>query len=415
MKTTKFEEPKKKKSLRNLFRKSKSKGVQPVDPRLPQLDGMKFAEPRNEEVYIENGIALANPSIRKPFLSNDETYESEIEVEILKPKNVIKRKAIFGKNVDPIKYCNELSTYLSENGLSVDKNSIREMFGCMAASKLIIVKNESTAITERFIELFSEFIGASFFTSDVNPKVRKFEELFTKRYNLKAAIESANSNENVMNVMFLKNVRLEALDYYFTKVIDFALNPLLPCVIKNENSTSITDMPHNIWFMVSQIKSSKFVLSETLVQSAITIEVNAKIIQPIEEVYQNELKLSYEYMSNLLLEGYEEFYLEEIEWKKIDKVEAYLNEFDSFLLDNRLFRQLERYSSTYLMFGGDKYEAMDSVLYAKLLRVISLLKLKQNQDGEEGIFQLFETLFGLEYLSKSKRLLKQIQEANSQK
>jgi len=121
-------------------------------------------------------------------------------------------------------------------------------------------------------------------------------------------------------------------------------------------------------------------------------------------------KLSYEFLTNLFEDGYNTNYIEEPEWKKFDQIERYLQEHNSFAMDNRLFRQLERYTSLFLLFGGDKTEAIDYVLYSKFLPVIRVLDMDGPQKSDNELLQLFEKLFGLENLTKSKQILKLIQD-----
>ncbi|QVK18989.1 hypothetical protein KHQ81_04575 [Mycoplasmatota bacterium] len=392
MKSKKEKKPKKRGFFKSIFGKSKSKVELNLDAQLDE--------------------SAVDQSVTEEELMQKEMDADEEEANLQKPKSVISREHIFVKDVDPKKYCDDLYSYLQDNGLSVNMNNVREMFASMAATKLIIVKSEDPILSQRFVELFSDFIGAYYTKDKVKPNLELFDDLYLDNYRFKKFILKANHDPNKINIMSLRDVKLDTLEQCFDKVLEYAWNPLLACNIESSIFSFVKEMPINTWFMVIPKDSNDTFMSETLGNSAITLELNAKTIEPKEEVYENEKKLSYEFMTNLLLEGYEKFYIKEAAWKKVDKVEEYLKEYSTFTLDNRMFRQLERYTSTYLMFGGDEYEAMDSVLYAKLLRVISILKINIDQDSEKGLFQLFEKLYGLENLTRSKTILKEIQEMN---
>ena len=172
--------------------------------------------------------------------------------------------------------------------------------------------------------------------------------------------------------------------------------------------TQVQYIPNNLWFFVIP-ESNESIVSDKLSLSAITIEVKAKLTMPKDTVTQNEFKISNEYYTNFLLDGYETYYLNESDWKKIDRIELYFQQYGSFKIDNRVFRQMERFASTFLMFGGDKHEAIDTILYNKLLKVISHLEFNQTSETDDQVLNLFEQLFGLEYLPRSKQVLKDIQ------
>jgi hypothetical protein len=388
MKFTKTVEEKEKRKRRKLFRKSKPNGDRVIDSLHKHLGDMNLDESTNGEMVDEQATDVENKT---------------------------NKKSIFDSNIDANKYSSDLIAFLLDNGLSVDKQNIRQLFSCIAASKLIILKSEKPLISERFIELFSDFIGAHFFKNEVKSGLDTFDDLFLDGYQFSKAIITANKKPNRINIVSLRNIKLNTLEQYFSNIIDYSLNPLLPCDIKNKHFSTVTELPNNMWFMVIPSNSSDIIPSGRIAESAITFELNIGEITPKDEIRHNEFKLSYENITNFLTEGYEEYFLKEKQWKKIDRIEEHLKQYSTFSLDNRLFRQLERYSSTYIMFGGDKYDAMDCMLSAKLLPVIALIDIDRTYSNEEGMLKLFERIIGLENLSRSKKLLKEIQESNRKK
>jgi len=154
-------------------------------------------------------------------------------------------------------------------------------------------------------------------------------------------------------------------------------------------------------------------MSNKLIQGSVYLDLSIKLTDPKDEVIENDLKYSYENFTNILFDGYDQYYIDESEWKKIDQIENYLKKNLDFNIDNRLVRQIERYTSTVLLFGGEKNQAIDGMFYTKLLRLISTLDLIKDKQSEESLVSLFEKLFGLENLSRSKQLLKDIKEVES--
>ena len=375
------------------------------------LDGMRFAEPMDIETF-DNGKAFND--------TNKEASEIVIEIEsgekplvIHLPKTIVHQNERFDKPIKPVKYVEALFTHMMDQGLSIDKNNLREMFGSMAMTKLIVMQSEHPAITSRFIDVFTNFVGIKTTSDNLIVGTKLFDDLFKPEYSLIKAIQNASANPNRMYMYVLKDVFLNEIERYYDPVIDFCINPLLPCEISNKFLDVSIQMPNNLWFVVIPNKDSVLTMSSKLIQGSVYLDLSIKLTDPKDEVIENDLKYSYENFTNILFDGYDQYYIDESEWKKIDQIENYLKKNLDFNIDNRLVRQIERFTSTVLLFGGEKNQAIDGMFYTKLLRLISTLDLIKDKQSEESLISLFEKLFGLENLSRSKQLLKDIKEVES--
>lgn len=368
----------------------------------------------NEESPLEEEVEEVSETEEIEEESVEEVLVEESNTNIPGPKNIINREPFFVKEIDIKEYCDELYQYLQDFGLSVHKRNIRQIFAAIAANKVIVLKNEDSSISERFVEVFTDFIGAKYFSNSLKREVNTFSDMFFDEFSLKDCLYSASNNLNRLHFVGLGNVELEKLELFYDTVLEYSWNPELPCDIENTYYDTVKEMPLNMWFFVYPKDNKDVYESKIYSRSTIVVDLNASIATPKDEVYNNQKQLSYEFLTNLYYEGYEQFFIEETDWKKLDKVEEYLTEYSDFKLDNRLFRQMERYTSILIMFGGDQYEAMDDILYAKFLRVVLNLEINADQNSENGLFQLFEKHFGLENLFKSKNILKIIQESNKE-
>ena len=370
----------------------------------PILDSMAYAKPYDEQVFQEH-LRHSKEDIEEEIIGDD----PESIIKMRKPKQVIQQKPLYDKAIQPFKYSEALFEYLNDQGISIEKNNIREMFAALAASKMTILKHDYAKVSERFIHLFSEFIGASLFIDDLSTS-KNLSQLWRADMSLKACLISAQQKPELMHVMVFSKVDMTNLHKDLNPIIEFATNPGLPHDLSSITNGQIEDIPKNIWFITIPKKSEDCPMTDTILQAAITLELNMKVVEPKEVVTQNPIKLSYENFINLLFDGYELFFLEESEWKKIDQIEHYVQQSSTFKIDNRFSRQIERYVSTFLMFGGEKNQAIDSVLHAKVLRYIASVELYKRESSDDNLLALFEKLFGLENLIQSKKLLKEIQE-----
>lgn len=367
------------------------------------VEEMEYATPTYEET-----VGLASEPIEE---EPEEVKKERNIIELQKPKEIIDNNPLFDQPIQTEKYCDDLQRYMSDNGLFVDKRHIREMFASMATSKIIVFTNDHPELSERFIELFSDFIGASYSVDEDTMKTEPEDDSLSDEDLFEENLRASENERNAIHMLTYNHVDLEVFQHKFTDVIECASSPELPCEI-NMGTLRMEDLlPGNLWFLIIMEDFDQSLVNNQLSHSAVMLNITAKPVKPKEKVYQNPLKLSYEHMTNLLTEGYDTHFLVEDDWKRFDEVEEYLRQRASFILDNKLFRQLERYTSTFIMFGGDNKDAMDSVLHSKLLRLIHTIELNDingNEDNREDILTVFEKVFGLENIPWSKTLLKSI-------
>ncbi len=385
-----------------------------ADSLLHLMEDMENLEASNEEVYLTDGASAKDTDEQSPEitpLGNDVDEYGNV-TRILKPRKVISVEPIYNTELQMEHYCDNLCQYMVDNGLKIEKRIAREILSCTAASHMIIVKSERTDIAKRFLEIYNDFIGAKSFVETASTVWNSFGDLFQGESQLKNCIVSANKKKDLIHIMTLNHVDLSTMEKYFASIIDFATNPLMPCYIKEMASFGVSELPKNIWFMLIPTNFDNNTIPNELIQCSVIIDLDAKIVLPKDTVKQNELKLSHNYFMDSLRDSADTYFVNEDLWKKVDQIEYFVNKQTPFNIDNRVFRQLERYTTMYIMSGGEEYEAIDSILAAKLLIMIAKLSLRKTDDESEGLYDLCEKLFGLDNLTRSKVLLKQIEKIN---
>lgn len=335
---------------------------------------------------------------------------NKLKTELKSSKFIDHQNLISLKTSELVNYCNDFVLYLNENGVYIDVNEAREIFSAMAASRLIVLRNENVILLEKLVKLFSKYIGANYFFEDNKGDYRNYEELLVRNTNFRDFYEKAHHEKQDIHLVLIEGIDLKNSKNYLKEISTYAKSPLLPVHVATSLDIKYHEMPQNIWYFMIQNDFIDNEITKDILQSGIVLEINSSKIEFIQEKEIKKLKLSYETMTNFLFDGYESYYIEEDDWKKIDQIELYFKSLSDFILDNRIFRQLERYTSTFLMFGGDRKEAIDRVMFSKLLQIILTAKLEQTSDKKDDVLLLFEKLFGLENLNKSKKLLKKIHE-----
>lgn len=381
-----------------------------IDSKLHLLDKIDTLKPISDELVDLNSNGLSS-EIEQDSLSSLNSSDGDLLdeegniVENFKLPRLLKRPINHRKTIQLSQYCDRLRSYLLDNGLKIDKKSIREVFSSMAATRMIILKSPSVKMTRLFVDLFTDFIGSKHTYEVASNQWRSYKDLRSNGGGFNPFIEAAYENKALINFMTFSKTNLTRLDKYLSEIMDFSVDPALSNYL-NENNK----LPNNIWFFIIPSDINESITSRKLLESSFTIDLDIKIIEPKEVVEQNDMILTYQNFTEQLSEAYETQYLEEDQWKKLDQIESYVNNHIDFKLDNRVFRQLERYTSTYILCGGEISESMDSILASKILPSMEPLNITKTEEDDQGFLTLFEDLFGLENLVKSKEQIKHLED-----
>jgi len=360
------------------------------------VNSLEYVEGHDEKVFSDKELTEKHTSISN---RKDDENQQEETIEILKPNKVIKQESNYPEVLDLKAYIKSMQQHMMRQGLKVEMDSLYQVFSSLSAVRLCFLKNESSKITERFMELFWDYIGANYFLESPSELLDDFKQLTNHNEASKVLIDATN-NENRLNFIGLTQVSLENFNSNFKPVIDYSMNPL----IVNGVDERIT-LKNNTWFMVSVEDFDYDLLSKDVANAAFIIEINATLLTPDETVYENADKLSYHTMINTFNEIVETHLIEEDIWKKIDEVNFELYQDSSKKLDNRSYRQLERYSSVLNLLTDSQENVVDQLLLSKILPTTKSLNLNKAPSGDD-LFTFFEKKFGLESLIQSKTLLK---------
>lgn len=324
--------------------------------------------------------------------SGDEQIEETSDVVILRPRQVIKSIHSYDKKIHFEKYLDQMYNYFIDNGLEVNKDTLKNTFAQLGATRLIYINQPSLNIGSRFIELFSDFLGS-------NLSILTDEGYTNYNEVLDEFISKGRTDSHKLNMLLLKNIDFKIIKSRYKYLLDYADNPV--------KFIDQDDLPNNLWIFIQHSKEEP---KNELLDIIATIDLNAKVIEPQEEVHENEIKLSYERVVHMIRDLEEKYYLEEIHWKKIDQLENYISKYVQFKFDNKIIRQMERFSSIYILVGGDQLECLDNLLNSKIFPIVLDLNIKRQDKEDEGFIDLLDRIFGIENLIISKSYVKKLED-----
>ena len=88
------------------------------------------------------------------------------------------------------------------------------------------------------------------------------------------------------------------------------------------------------------------------------------------------------------------FELTESQWKRVDKLEEYVQARAHYRISNKLWQKMECYASVFLALGGEKDQALDNVMTSKMLLTVLSLIANNRKEDDELFVHVLENIFG---------------------
>ncbi|MBQ8657604.1 MAG: glycoside hydrolase family 3 C-terminal domain-containing protein [Clostridia bacterium] len=303
--------------------------------------------------------------------------------------------------------------FAAERGITLDQATARTVFTALSVSRLMIVRSENTASLPKFYEVLSEYLGCSAFADDAGNYQTSDDLLFKigskgnyVKTNLLRAATVSEAEGQTVRTAYLGGVKLEAAGNWFTQMIRYVTSPERPFALTAKNK-SITDKSYpvspNLWLILALAEGERTEEIPAYIAEAATV-VDLKFAQTEEAFEQTESSpLSFHQfvmMGDDAREGHE---LDEEKWKKIDKLESYVNARAKYGIGNRLWQKMERYISVYLACDGDKEDALDEMVAVKLLPTVLPLISKNRKENDELFAHVLENVFGEDHLERCRK------------
>ena len=317
--------------------------------------------------------------------------------------------------VDMNKVYNDFIKYALSEGIAVDKITAREMFASIASCRLIFVKNDNRELRNKFLAVFAKFFGVDFHMSQVNEYTNNLEDLIWNRNGALSVptefakgLQASRQLPDKINMAFLENVNPATMNKYFKELLEYCKNPEVPCFVKigaKNVDGGLRDLPKNLWFILC-LEGDELVPSE-VAKYSITLQLNIKEATEVGEAVKFK-EVSYPQLVDAINEAYENNFIAEEMWKKLDEFEDYLAKRGEYFIDNRIVREIERFAAIYLLCEGEQTDLIDTLLSKKLLLIALPNTYTYLENDEETIMGMAEKIIGADYISNSQAVLKQI-------
>ena len=222
--------------------------------------------------------------------------------------------------------------------------------------------------------------------------------------NLVKVLEYAKNNINKQVFIIVPNLTAKDVFEFFKPVYTYIDSPEGNTYVQTGGKSYIVSK--NIYFILT-LQRDELVsdIPRRLLRYLSVVDVDVK--EDIEAEEPNNLIISNEELSVSLRESLEKRILDESTWKKLDTlIEEHINPVSGFVLQNKIVRRLENYSSCLLTSPVEENEALDKTLAYNFFNEAIITKNAAGYLGTNDIFRAMDSIFGAEKLPLSRRVIK---------
>ena len=346
----------------------------------------------DSSVSIKDMIASSEEEVDEdgnPIYYAEELYDEEEDIFITEAQSTLLKKE------KELTYSN-LVEFFNESLLSfgISGDLAVNLLGSMAFSKLIDVTNVKNVVPTLFKVMYNPNYVIHY---DENDSLTSQKVLFN-------AFEYAKTHPNIPVFMMVDEIpSKEYLNY---------LRPLYKYIDDLNGDYYITvsgtavHIPHNLYFLTSlREKDSIFDISRRYLRYISILKSDYKNVQPEGE--RKVFSLTNDQLYNARKNSMENYSIEESTYKRLDLMFNMANEANGYVLQNKIQRKIEEYSSLLLSLDISEEDVIDRCLANNIIAavVISAEPLKLTRDY--NLTTLLENEFGQDKMRLTKAMIKE--------
>ncbi len=308
----------------------------------------------------------------------------------------------------------ELTALAKEMGLELDEGTAATVLASFATSRLVGIDSVKDERLQKFTEMLARFFACPVYFEEINESFAGGDLLYVKdeagNTRDSAVLKMINAaKEHKENVYFvtLNNVKAADLANLFAQYIRYLNNPQRESRISCKDMEDSILLPENIWFVISPANDQRVEELPIYMTELMSIPtVKYTDCEMAEEIGAHRTLGYYQinYLAEKCKNGLE---MSEDFWKKMDRLEEYVNKHSSYKFGNKLSLRLEKYLAILKSCEFETAAAIDNAINASMLPVIQVALEGKVPDDDRGLLEMMETVFGDENIPTCSRTLKQ--------
>ena len=320
----------------------------------------------------------------------------------------------------------EFEIYARERGRKIRPEDCKKIFSALASSRLIIFTGVQNKDFQQILHLLSDYFGTSLHIEAVDESYQTGERvLFKTDAQLYSAIKTHvylaldEARMNPQNICFagLKDVAGKDLVHYFTSFMSYVKNPLseAPVKVLNElNAETTYYISPNLWFALNLAEGESAVsLPDFIAENAAVITLSFGECEESDQ-HTPTRKFSYYQMDYLTEKTVSAYSMDEELWKRVDRLEDFVQRHAEFFIGNKLWLSLEKFAYVYLACGGNTTESLDEAVAAKLISPMMILLKEKLPSDDLNFADTVESVFGEDHAEACKKLIRSFETHRAQ-
>ena len=297
--------------------------------------------------------------------------------------------------------------------LYYDILDIRRFIAGLSVTKILILQGMSGTGKTSLAYAFGEFLNNKTVVVPIQPMWKERSDLigyfneFTKKFNettLLYKMYEANLNEEIY-ITVLDEMNIARIEYYFAEFLSLLELPnpssryldVVSDTWPNDPKLLVDGklkLPENMWFIgTANNDDSTFAISDKVYDRAMVLNLDKKA-DIFEANYNENIKISYPYLTSLFSEALKEYNISDRSLRRINELDKYLQKNFQITFGNRIMKQIRLYIPVILACGGKELEGIDDILARKVLRKLENKNPVYIRQMAESLINYIEDLFG---------------------
>jgi len=318
----------------------------------------------------------------------------------------------------------------SKLGLYYTPDLIRLFISAFGATRLLILQGISGTGKTSLAYAFGRYLDNDSVIASVQPSWRDRTELFgyfnefTKRFNeteLLAKMYEATFSKKVY-ITILDEMNIARVEYYFAEMLSIMEMPskdqwkvnLVASPWESDPEKIVGGnfiLPGNMWYIGTiNNDDSTFAVTDKVYDRAMPIDINEKC-NKFEAPDTEHGKLTAEHFEALHVQAREEHPLSDEMRQKLEEMDQYVIEHFRISFGNRIMRQIEYFTPSYVSCGGKEVDAIDYLIASKILRKFEQLNLAFIKNELDEFINYLNINFGKENMKLCKEFIVRLKKA----
>ena len=419
------------KKLTRVIRKSHEQDSLLEEVEKLNYDMIKLKQENDKLMTIaEGGGALDEDGNPKDKIKEGESRFFKLSALDAKYRDVVD-ETVYNDNITLKELCDDFRNFsASQLGLFYTPELIRLFISAFGATRLLILQGISGTGKTSLAYAFGQYMDNPSVIASVQPSWRDRTELFgyfnefTKRFNeteLLAKMYEATFSKKVY-ITILDEMNIARVEYYFAEMLSIMEMPSKSqWIINLVASPWETDpdkvvggnftLPGNMWYIGTiNNDDSTFAVTDKVYDRAMPIDINEKCAK-FEAPKTEKGKITAEHFEELFIKAKEEFPLTQEMREKLEEADQYVIEHFRISFGNRIMRQIEDFTPSYVAAGGKEVDAIDYLLASKILRKFEQLNLAFIKNELDEFVNYLNVNFGKENMKLCKEFIMRLKKS----